>query len=129
MKLDESTEWDGGNSYEKLQYSEVSENDYLDLYVPDSDEPMPMIVMVHGGGFVFNVSQSRQAQLMYRYFRDHGYACASINYRLAQEAAFPAGVEDVKSAIRFLRANAEKIWIRFGGVLLFGENLQAAICP
>ena len=60
------------------------------------------------GGFVYNDSQSRQAQLMYRYFRDHGYACASVNYRLAQEAAFPAGVEDVKSAIRFLRANAEK---------------------
>ena len=46
---------------------------------------------------------------MYRYFRDHGYACASVNYRLAQEAAFPAGVEDVKSAIRFLRANAENM--------------------
>lgn len=58
VKLDESTEWDGGNSYEKLQYSEVSENDYLDLYVPDSDEPMPMIVMVHGGGFVFLMTAS-----------------------------------------------------------------------
>lgn len=122
VKLDESTEWDGGNSYEKLQYSEVSENDYLDLYVPDSDEPMPMIVMVHGGGFVFNDSQSRQAQLMYRYFRDHGYACASINYRLAQEAAFPAGVEDVKSAIRFLRANAEKYGYDPERFAIWGES-------
>lgn len=122
VKLDESTQWDGGKSYEKLQYSEVSENDYLDLYVPDSDEPMPLIVMVHGGGFVFNDSQSRQAQLMYRYFRDHGYACASINYRLAQEAAFPAGVEDVKSAIRFLRANAEKYGYDPERFAIWGES-------
>ena len=83
---------------------------------------MPMIVMVHGGGFVFNDSQSRQAQLMYRYFRDHGYACASINYRLAQEAAFPAGVEDVKSAIRFLRANAEKYGYDPERFAIWGES-------
>ena len=122
VKLDDSTEWAGGKSYEKLQYSEVSENDYLDLYVPESDKPMPLIVLVHGGGFVFNDSQSRQAQLMYRYFRDHGYACASINYRLAQEAAFPAGVEDVKSAIRFLRANAEEYGYDPERFAIWGES-------
>ena len=35
-------------------------------------------------------------------------ACASVNYRLAQEAAFPAAVEDCKAAVRYLRANADK---------------------
>lgn len=122
VPLDTSTDWTGGKSYEKLQYSDVSESDYLDLYVPDSDQPMPLIVMVHGGGFVFNDSQSRQAQLMYRYFRDHGYACASINYRLAQEAAFPAGVEDVKSAIRFLRANAKEYGYDPDRFAIWGES-------
>ena len=64
VKLDDSSEWNGGKAYEKLPYSETSENDYLDLYVPDSEEPMPLIILVHGGGFVYNDSQSRQAQLM-----------------------------------------------------------------
>ena len=59
---------------------------------------------------------------MYRYFRDHGYACASVNYRLAQEAAFPADVEDVKSAIRFLRANAEKYGYDPGNFAIWGES-------
>ena len=103
-KLDDSTEWSGGTSYEKLAYSDVSENDYMNLYVPDAEEPMPLMVLVHGGGFVYNDCESRQAQFMYRYFRDHGYACASVNYRLAQEASFPAALEDVKAAVRFLRA-------------------------
>ena len=37
---------------------------------------------------------------------DQGYAVASINYRLSGEAIFPAGMQDVKAAVRFLRANA-----------------------
>jgi hypothetical protein len=37
-----------------------------------------------------------------------GYAIASINYRLSGEAKFPAAIQDAKSAIRFLRANAAK---------------------
>ncbi len=96
-----------GASYENVQYSAVSESDYLHLYVPDAEEPMPLLILVHGGGFVSNDCESRQAQFMYRYFREQGYACATINYRLADEAAYPAALEDVKAAIRFLRAHAD----------------------
>lgn len=106
-KLDTAADWDGGKIWERLSYSEVSESDYLDLYVPEAESPMPLLILVHGGGFVSNDSQSRQAQFMYRYFRDHGYACASVNYRLAQEAGYPAAIEDVKAAVRFLKANAK----------------------
>jgi acetyl esterase/lipase len=122
VKLDTSSEWEGGASYEKLAYSDISESDYMNLYVPDSDEPMPLIVMVHGGGFVYNDCESRQAQLMYRYFRDQGYACASINYRLAQEAGFPAALQDVKAAIRYLRANAEKYGYDPERFAIWGES-------
>ena len=106
VKLDTS-EYTAGKSWEHVQYSDVSETDYMHIYVPDSDEPMPLLVLIHGGGFVTNDLESRQAQFMYRYFRNHGYACATVNYRLAAEAAFPAAVEDVKCAIRYLRANAK----------------------
>lgn len=122
VELDTSTDWDGGKSYEKLPYSDVSETDYLNLYVPDSDEPMPLFVLVHGGGFVSNDNESRQAQFMYRYFRDHGYACASVNYRLAQEAAYPAAIDDVKAAIRFLKANADKYGYDASKVAVWGES-------
>ncbi|MCF0133045.1 MAG: alpha/beta hydrolase [Blautia sp.] len=127
-KLDETKDWDGGRSYEKLPYSDVSENTYLNLYVPDTEEPAPLFVLVHGGGFVFNDCESRQAQFMYRYFRDHGYACASVNYRLAQEAPFPGAVDDMKAAIRFLKANAEQYGYNADKVAIWGESAGGYLC-
>lgn len=128
LNLDDSAEWSGGKSYEKLQYSDVSESDYLNLYVPDSEKKMPLFVLIHGGGFMFGDAQTRQAQFMYRYFRDHGYACASVSYRLAQEESFPGAVEDVKAAIRFLKANADQYGYDAERVAVWGESAGGYLC-
>ena len=122
VKLDVSGDWAGGKTYRNVQYADVSETDYLNLYVPDSSEPSPLIVMIHGGGFVSNDCESRQAQLFYQYFRDHGYACATVNYRLAQEAPFPAAIEDVKAAVRYLRANADTYGYNADRIAVWGES-------
>lgn len=122
VPLDVSGEWDGGRTYKHIPYADVSDSEYLDLYVPDSEEPVPLLILVHGGGFLFGDSDTRQCQLMYQYFRDHGYACASINYRLAGEASYPAAVEDVKAAVRFLRANAEKYGYDPNRFAIWGES-------
>lgn len=122
VKIDTSTEWQGGETYLKVPYSDVSESDYLDLYVPSDVENPPLYVVVHGGGFITNDSQSRQARLMYSYFRDHGFAVATVNYRLAQEAAFPACLQDVKASVRFLRANAGKYGYDADRIAIFGES-------
>lgn len=114
--------WTGGTAYMGVRYSDVSESDYLNLYVPDTDAPAPLIVAIHGGGFILNDCESRQAQLFYQYFRDHGYAVATVNYRLAQEAAFPAAVQDVKAAVRFLKANAEAYGYDAEKVTVWGES-------
>lgn len=114
--------WEGGETYAKVRYSEVSENQWLDLYVPNTPQKPRLIVLVHGGGFIMNDAQSRQAQLFYQYFRDHGYACATVNYRLAQEAIFPAAVQDVKCAIRFLRANAGLYGYDAQKITVWGES-------
>ncbi|MCD7919908.1 MAG: alpha/beta hydrolase [Clostridiales bacterium] len=118
----DTSDWTGGTSYENVQYSDVSDSDYLHLYVPDSEEPMPLLILVHGGGFVANDLESRQAQFMYRYFRQQGYACATVNYRLAQEASYPAALEDVKAAIRYLRANAEIYGYDPDCLVIWGES-------
>ena len=83
------------------------ERQKLDLYLPrqnDNDGPLPMIVWIHGGAWL---AGSKENCLSAR-FISHGYAAASINYRLSQHAIFPAQIEDCKAAIRFLRTNAEK---------------------
>lgn len=122
VNIDTESEWKDGKTYLKIPYSAVSASDYLDLYVPSGTEKPPLYVVVHGGGFILNDSQSRQAQLMYHYFRDKGFAVASINYRLADEAPYPGCIEDAKASIRFLRANAEKYGYDAQRIAIFGES-------
>ena len=123
LPIDEKdASWDGGDSFLKIPYAEDSDSQYLDLYMPSDTEKPPLFVLVHGGGFIANDSQSRQAQLMYRYFRDHGYACATINYRLAQEAAFPAGLCDVKAAVRFLKSHEAEYGYDASHPPIWGES-------
>ena len=124
LRLDETPDWDGGSSYEHLAYASDSPSQYLDLYVPETeDRAKPnLFVMIHGGGFISGDSQTRQVQFMYRFFRDRGYACASVNYRLAQEAAFPAGLSDCKAAIRYLRAHAEEYGFDADRIAVWGES-------
>lgn len=82
-----------------------AERQTLDLYVPkDKSEKRPLIVWVHGGGWKAGSKETPQIA----WVLDHGYALASINYRLSQQAVFPAQIHDCKGAIRFLRAHADK---------------------
>lgn len=79
------------------------ERQKLDLYIPDTGENLPLIIWVHGGAWLGG-SKERYAPMEYL---KSGYAGASINYRLSQHAIFPAQIEDVKAAVRWIRANAE----------------------
>ena len=78
----------------------------LDIYVPNSGSgPFPVIVAIHGGAFLMGDKADGQLTPMLAGL-DRGYAVVSINYRLSNEAKFPAQINDVKAAIRFVRANA-----------------------
>ncbi len=73
----------------------------------DRAERRPGIVLVHGGGFVEGF-----AEMLVRYaaaLADEGFVTASIEYRLAGEAPFPASLEDTKCAVRWMRAHAGEI--------------------
>lgn len=90
----------------------------LDLALPEkSDQPLPCIVMIHGGGWRGGNKDGHIQQIFG--FAQQGYAAVTVQYRFAPKHRFPAQVEDVKCAVRFLRANAEKYNInneRFGAV-------------
>lgn len=89
-----------------IAYAELSETQTLDLFVPAEGEgPFPLIIFIHGGGFMMGDNTMAAAELDPMIAA--GYAVASLNYRLSGEALFPAPVEDVKAAVRWLRANAE----------------------
>src|SRR5262245_73833 len=69
-------------------------------------EAMPVVVWIHGGGWMGGNKDSGIGRLAR--FAERGYFCASIEYRLSAEAIFPAQIEDCKCAIRFLRSRAKE---------------------
>lgn len=76
----------------------------LDLYLPDEDGgPFPVIVWVHGGAWRQGNRLNPPSLTLLR----EGYATVSVEYRLSQEAIFPAQIHDCKAAVRWVRANAE----------------------
>ena len=95
---------EGVRVYQDLAYvTDGHERQKLDLYVPDTGENLPLIIWIHGGAW----RGGDKTHYMPIEYLKAGYAGASINYRLSQHAIFPAQIEDVKAAVRWLRANAE----------------------
>jgi len=97
--------------FENVTYATQSPSQHLDLYMPKGVVKPPLLVWTHGGGFVIGnediMKYDEHAKLL-EVFIKNGIAVASVNYRLSQEAIFPAAGVDTKRAIRFLRANASK---------------------
>ena len=80
----------------------------LDILRPKNPpkDPMPVIVWIHGGGFVSGSKTDGRSRLVR--FVEQGYLGVTIDYRFAYEAVFPAQLQDCKCAIRFLRAHAKE---------------------
>jgi len=75
----------------------------MDIYLPDRGGPWPMVVYVHGGSWM---SGDKAETLGFGGELAEGYAVISLNYRLYPDVRFPKMIEDVKCAIRSLRAHA-----------------------
>ena len=78
----------------------------MDVYFPDSGGPWPALVYVHGGSWMRG--DKSEALMFAGSMTAQGYLVVSINYRLYPPARFPAMIEDVKCAVRSLRANASE---------------------
>lgn len=114
-----------------IPYADQSGDQKLDIYlVPKSKKPCPVIMWMHPGGFydgdkdgssnqplaVVNMIRLVQPML------ERGYAVVSINYRLSREAVFPALIYDVKAAIRWIKAHADKYNFDPGKVVAWGSS-------
>jgi acetyl esterase/lipase len=97
----------------------------LDLYVPETDGPLPVIVYVHGGGWQRGSRRKPLPVLgpdFYDFLAAHGFAVAAIDYRLSGEARFPAPLEDVRTAVGWVRDNAASYGLDAGRVFLWGDS-------
>src|SRR5580692_839494 len=89
-------------------YSRVGGVDRLaDVYLPGGlNSPPPVVLWLHGGGWRFG--DRRLAPDLAHFAQQSLLAIVSIDYRLSDEAKFPAPIEDVKTAVRWIRTVAPK---------------------
>ncbi|SFF87503.1 alpha/beta hydrolase [Blastococcus tunisiensis] len=98
----------------------------LDLWVPDAGGPVPLVVWVHGGAWMsgnrrFLPPVLRPGQLFDELLAA-GLAVATIEYRHAREARFPAQLHDAKAAVRWLRHHADRLGLDPARVGIGGES-------
>ncbi len=101
----------------------------VDLYLPpkhSASGPKPLIIYIHGGGWMGG--HTRQSAAFSNFpqvlasLASEGFVVASLEYRLSGEAKFPAQLQDVRAAVRFLKANAAKYGIDPNKVALWGGS-------
>ncbi len=110
-------------TYKDVAYSSVSAAQKMDIYQPKKiKKSCPVVVYIHGGAFKFGDKAGFMDQPAIKKIVDAGFIVASINYRLSSEAVYPAQIQDVKAAIRFVKANADKYKINAEQVFSWGGS-------
>ena len=95
----------------------------IDLYLPNDRPagPLPVLVLVHGGGFA--LCDKRDWHVYPGFFAlGEGFALASVNYRLTPTVRVPAPVYDLKAALTWLRAHAEQYGLDKENFFLYGTS-------
>lgn len=102
-----------------IEYKDLGyRNLHLDAYYNTNEELKPAIILIHGGGW--NSGNKSLMEPMAQQIASKGYACFTIEYRLSLEAKFPAGIFDVKNAIKYVKANAERFYVDTTKVAVLG---------
>ena len=111
---------DGVDVWKDVEYANVKGHSLkLDLYVPENaPRPVPLIIDIHGGGWM----ALDKNEMVARGALQQGFAVASIDYRLSQEAIFPAQIQDSKAAVRWLRAHAAEYGLNPDKIGAWGDS-------
>lgn len=112
---------DGVTVHSDIVYSAAGgEQLKLDVYQPETDGPHSAVLVVHGGAW--KMGDRRQLQTYARLLAERGHCCFAISYRLAPEHKFPAQIEDCRSAVRWIRQNAQKYQVDPGRLGAIGYS-------
>lgn len=105
----------GVREYRDVVYSTLPKTPYgrrdlhVDIFRPDDDKTYPALLMIHGGGW--NSGNKSLQVPMAQQIASKGYVTIPVEYRLIPEALYPAGLHDVKTAIRWAREHAAEYGI------------------
>jgi acetyl esterase/lipase len=117
--------------YSGLTYAEIPgfRPLLLDLHVPDDATGVPVVVWIHGGGFTSGdrryLPPTLEPDSVFTALTAAGLACATVDYRLAAEAGWPAPRDDIAAAIGFLRSRAGEYGLDAARLGMWGESAGA----
>ncbi|MGW0330111.1 alpha/beta hydrolase fold domain-containing protein [Nocardia sp. NPDC003183] len=110
------------STYHDIPYAVIDRTTLmLDLYRPQSDSDVPVVIYLHGGGWKAGDKRDNSEERLAAVARS-GIAVASVNYRLAPEATYPAPVDDVKAAVRWLRESGTQRGLAVEKIGLWGAS-------
>lgn len=107
-----------------ISYGPHNKDNRMDIYYPKQRTGMiPVIVSVHGGGWVYGSKE------VYQYYgmslAQQGFAFVNFNYRLAPRHRYPSPLEDTNNVIRFLHEHAKEYGLDLGNVFMVGDSAGA----
>jgi acetyl esterase/lipase len=96
---------------------------YADVYRPRLSSPQPAVLMIHGGGWARGerAQMDRVAERVAR----RGYVVVNADYRLAPGARFPAPLQDLQQALRWMRAHAAELGLDGQRIAAWGYSAGA----
>ena len=96
----------------------------VDVYLPkkpNTDAPLPVVALIHGGGWVNGDRMGYAAQAI-QLARTGHFAAITVGYRLTAEAHWPAQAHDCKAAIRWIRAHAKELHLDGEKIAVWGSS-------
>lgn len=124
VHLQEASARDAITTITDVPYGEAHPRQILDIYLPsDTDETVPLIVMIHGGGYVFGSKDILRDVALY--YAEMGYAVVVPSYRLAPEFTYSAPIEDIFCAMAWTVNHSNDFGFDSTQVILLGESAGA----
>ncbi len=117
---------EGVTQCRNISYGAHGDESLLDVYYPDgTTQPLPTIVSIHGGGYVYGSKEIYQ-----RYGMDmarRGFAFVNFNYRLAPRSKFPAPLADTNAVLEWVSRNAVRYNLDPQRIILLGDSAGAQL--
>lgn len=109
-----------------ISYSSYGNSSLLDVYYPDgTSAPLPTIVSIHGGGYVYGTKEIYKRYGMS--LASRGFAFVNFNYRLAPKWKFPTPLEDTNAVMEWICANSQRYHLDPTRIIIVGDSAGAQL--
>lgn len=110
--------------HDNISYGSYGEWNLMDIYyTKEVSAPQPVIINIHGGGWVYGNKEIYQFYCMS--LAQRGFTVVNFNYRLAPENRYPAALEDINSVFCFLKEEGAKYMADIHNVFVVGDSAGA----